>query len=112
MLIYACCPYKCVLSIMEPHHITCVTLDIIVRLGDLAHTCTVDTPTSHARTNLPPFNKKVSWLFDELPDNNTSDDGLSLSAHVAVNKKISEVISMPGKDVILMVCQINTRYNT
>ena len=32
---------------------------------------------------------KVSWLFDELSDNNTSDDGLSLSASVAVNKQIS-----------------------
>ena len=29
---------------------------------------------------------KVSWLFDELSDNNASDDGLSLSASEAVNK--------------------------
>ena len=69
-------------------------------------------PTSHPRTNLPPFNKKVSWLFDELSDNNASDDGLSLSASVAVNKQILEVIPMPGNNAILVVYQINARYNT
>ena len=76
-------------ALIELHHITCVTLDIsdfVVRFGDRARTCRIDTPTSHLRTNLPPFNKKVSWLFDELPDNNASDNGLSLSASVAVNK--------------------------
>ena len=36
---------------------------------------------------------KVSWLFDELSDNNVSDDGLSLSVSVAV-KQISEGILM------------------
>ena len=48
-------------GLMEPHHITCVTFDIsvfIVRFGDQACACRVDTPTSHPRTNLPPFNKK------------------------------------------------------
>ena len=30
---------------------------------------------------------KVSWLFDELSDN-ASDDGLSLSVSVAVNKQV------------------------
>ena len=34
--------------------------------------------------NLPPLTK-VSWLFDELSDNNASDDGLSLSVSVAVS---------------------------
>ena len=62
------------------------------------------------RTRRP--STKVSWLFDELSDNNASDDGLSLSAHVAVNKQISEVISMPGNDAILVVYQINACYNT
>ena len=88
----------------------CVTLDIsvfIVRFRDRARTCRVDTPTSHPRINLPPF-KKVSWLFDELSDNNASDDGLSLSASVAVNKQILEVIPTPGNDAILVVYQINT----
>ena len=102
-------------SLIEPHHIMCVTLDIsvfIVRLGDRARACRVDTPTSHLRTNLPPFNKKVSWLFDELYDNNASDDGLSLSASVAVNKEILEVIPTPGNDAMLVVYQINTCYNT
>ena len=45
---------------IEPHHITCVTLDIsvlIVRFGDRACACRVDTPTSHLRMNSPPFNK-------------------------------------------------------
>ena len=54
---------------------------------------------------------KVSWLFDELSDNNASDDGLSLSASVAV-KQILEVIPTPGNDAILVVYQINARYNT
>ena len=35
-------------------------------------------------------------LLDELSDNNALDDGLSLSASVAVNKQIFEVIPMPG----------------
>ena len=61
--------------------------------------------------NLPP-STKVSWLFDELSDNNASDDGLSLSTSVAVNKQISEVIFMPGNDGILVAYQINTHYNT
>ena len=83
-----------------------------MRFGDQARTCKVDTPTSHSRTNLPPFNKKVSWLFDKLSDNNASDDGLSLSVSVAVNKQILEVIPTPGNDAILVVYQINARYNT
>ena len=47
---------------IKPHHIMCVTLDIgvfIVRFGDRARACRVDTPTSHPRMNLPPFNKKL-----------------------------------------------------
>ena len=54
-------------ALIEPHQITCITLNIsvlIVRFGDRAHACRVDTRTSHPRTKLPPFNKKVSWLFD------------------------------------------------
>ena len=47
-----------------------------------------------------------------LMNNNPSDDGLSLSASVAVNKQILEVIPTPDNDAILMVYQINTRYNT
>ena len=102
-------------ALIEPHHITCVTLDIsvfIVRFGDQARACRVDTPTSHPRTNLPPFNKKVSWLFDELSDNNASDNGLSFSVSVAVHKQILEVIPTPGNNAILVVYQINIHYNT
>ena len=44
--------------------------------------------------------------------NYASDDGLSLSASVAVNKPISEVIPTLGNDVIPAVYQINTCYNT
>ena len=47
-------------------------------------------------------------LYDELSDN-TSDDGLSLSASVAVNKQIPEVIPTPGNDAIFVVYQINAR---
>ena len=47
-----------------------------------------------------------------MSDNNASGDGLSLSASVAVNKHISEVIPTPGNDAILVVYQINARYNT
>ena len=62
------------------------------------------------RTHHP--STKVSWLFDELSDNNASDDWLFLSVSVAVNKQISEVIPTPGNDAILVVYQINARYNT
>ena len=55
---------------------------------------------------------KVSWLSDELSDNNASDDGLSLSASVAVNKQILKVILMLGNDAILVAYQINAHYNT
>ena len=41
-----------------------------------------------------------------------SEDGLSLSASIAVNKQISEVIPTPGNDAILVVYQINAHYNT
>ena len=44
---------------IEPHHIMCVTPYIsvlIVRFGDRARACRVDTPTSYSRTNLPPLN--------------------------------------------------------
>ena len=74
---------------IEPHHLMCVSLDIsvlIVRFGDRARTCRVDTPTKRTRHH----SIKVSWLFDELSDNNASDDGLSLSVSVAVNKQISK----------------------
>ena len=74
--------------------------------------CRVDTPTNHPKTNLSPFNKKVHWLFDELSDNNASDDALSLLASVAVNKQILEVIPTPDNNAILVVYQINACYNT
>ena len=51
------------------------------------------------RTHCP--STKVSWLFDELSNNNASNDRLSLS-----------VIPTPGNNAILVVYQINTRYNT
>ena len=98
----------------EPHHITCVSLDISIlnaRFGDQACACRVDTRMSHQKQTRRP-STKVSWLFDELFDNNASDDGLSLSASVAVNKQISEVILMPGNNVILVAYQINACYNT
>ena len=76
-----------------------------MRFGDRARTCRVDTPTSHQRTNLPPFNKS-SWLFDELSDNNASDDGLSLSVSVVVNKQISEMIPTSSNDEIFVVTPI------
>ena len=101
-------------ALIEPHHITCVTLDIsvlIVRFGDRAHACGVDTLRAiRERTRRP--STKVSWLFDELSDNNASDDGLSLSTSVAVNKQISVVIPMPSNDAIFMIYQINAHYNT
>ena len=70
-----------------------------------------DTRMSHQKQTRRP-STKVSWLFDELFDNNASDDGLSLSACVAVNKQISEVILTPGNNTILVAYQINARYNT
>ena len=88
---------------IELHHIMCVSLDIsvlIVRFGDRARACRVDTPTSHQKRTCHP-SAKVSWLFDKLSDNNVSDNGLSLSASIAVNKQILEVILMLGNDAIL-----------
>ena len=64
---------------IELHHIMCISLDIsilIVRFGDRAHMCRVDIPTSHQKLTCHP-SAKVPWLFDKLPDNNASDDGLS-----------------------------------
>ena len=74
-------------ALIEQHHITCISLDIsvlIVRFGDRACACIVNTPTK--RTHRP--STKVSWLLDELSDSNASDNGLSSSASVAVNKQI------------------------
>ena len=50
--------------------------------------------------------------YEELSDNNASDNGLSLSASVTFNKQISEVIPTLGSNSIFVVYQINTRYNT
>ena len=47
--------------------------------------------------------KFLGYLTNKLlSDNDVSDDGLSLSASVAVNKQILEVIRMPGNDPILV----------
>ena len=95
---------------IEWHQIMCVTLNISifnVRFGDRVCACRVDTPTSHPRTQTCRPSTKVSLLFDKFSDNNASNDGLSLSASVAVNKQISEVIPMPGNDAILVVYQVN-----
>ena len=46
---------------------------------------------------------KVSWLFDELCDNNASGNGLSLSASVAVNKQILQVILILGNYTMLII---------
>ena len=98
---------------IELHYIS-GSLDIsilIVRFGDRACTYRVDTLTSHQKGIYCP-STKVSWLFEELSDNIALDDGLSLSASVAVNKQISEVILMLGNDAILVAYQINAHYST
>ena len=46
-------------------------------------------PLRAIRSKLTALQKKVSWLFDELSDNNVSDDGLSLATSVAINEQIS-----------------------
>ena len=68
-------------------------------------------PMSHQKRTRHP-STEVSWLFDELSDNNASDNGLSLSASVAVNEQILEVILTPGNNAILVAYQINTSCNT
>ena len=96
------------------HHITCASLDIsilILRFGDQAHTCRVDTPTSHQKRTRRP-STEVSWLFDKLSNNNASDNGLFLSVSIAVNRGISEVILIPGNDAIVVAYLINAHYNT
>ena len=74
---------------IDLHHITCISLDIsvlIVRFGDQACTCRVDNPTSHQKWTRHP-STKVSQLFDELSNNNTSKDRLPLSVSVAGKQK-------------------------
>ena len=41
-------------------------------------------------------------VFDHLSDNNVSNNGLSFTVSVTVNKQISEVILTPGNDAILV----------
>ena len=105
-------------ALIEPNHIKCASLYIsilIVRFGDLACTYTVDTPQA-VRNELAALQQKFLGLFDKLSDNNASDDALSLSSSVAVNKQILEVILMlgnnRGNNATLMTCQINACYNT
>ena len=91
----------------------CISLDIsvcIVRFGDWAFACRIDTFTSHQKWTHQLRQKFL--VLDELSDNNASDDGLSLSISIAVNKQIPEVIIMLGNDAILMVYQINAHYST
>ena len=109
-------PYQCLTTkaLIDPHHITCVSLDISilnVKFKDQARAYRVDTPTSHQKQTFHP-STKVSSLFDELFDNNASDNALSLSASLAVNKKILEVILMPGNNAIIVAYQINACCNT
>ena len=66
---------------------------------------------SHQKRTLHP-SAKVSWLFNELSDNNASDDELSLSTSVEVNKQILEVILKPGNNAKLKAYKINACYNT
>ena len=90
-------------ALIEPHHITCITISVLmVRFGDRAFACRVDTLRAIRQQTRHP-STDVFWLFNELSDNNASDDGLSLSASVAVNKQISEVIPKPGNDAIFVV---------
>ena len=92
-----------------------ISLDIsvfIVRFGDQAILCRVDIPTGHQNKLTTLQQKLLGYLFDELSDNNASDDGLSLSVSVAVNKQISEVILMLANKAILVVYQINACYNS
>ena len=62
------------LASIEPRRITCVSHDISVSIlgfGARARACRMDTPTScQKRTRCP--STKVSWLFEELSDNNAS----------------------------------------
>ena len=64
-------------ALIEPHHITCVSLDtiiLIMRFGDRACMCRVDTPTSCQKWTHH-TSAKVSWLFDNFFDNIVSDNG-------------------------------------
>ena len=91
------------MALIEPHHIKCVSFDnsiLIARFGDWACVSRIDMPTSRQKWTCFPLTK-VSWLFDELSDNNASDDGLSLSAIVTINEQILEVIFMVGNNTML-----------
>ena len=69
----------------RPASHTCISLDILfVRFEGQAHACRVDTPTSHQKRTCRP-STRGSWLYNKLSDSNVSDNGLSLSASVAVS---------------------------
>ena len=73
---------------------------MIVTFGDQAHVCRVRAIRNKLTTLQQTF---LGYLMtDNLSDNNASDDGLSLSASVAVDKQISEVILTLGNDAILV----------
>ena len=81
------------MALIELHHIMCISLDIsilIVIFRDWACTCRVDTSMGHQKRTHCPLTKD-SWLFDELSDNNASDDGLTLAVITAVNEQILEL---------------------
>ena len=63
-------------------------------------------PYKPSENKIAALQQKVSWLFDELSDNNASDNELSLSASVTVNKQISEVIPTLGNDAILVYTKL------
>ena len=78
-------------ALIEPYHITCVSLDIsvlIVRFGNRARACRVQA----IRNELTTLQQKFLGYLSNCPDNNALDNRLSLSASVAINKQISEVI--------------------
>ena len=60
------------------------------------------TENSRNPRKLRSSNKTHPMVFDHLSDNNVSNNGLSFTVSVAVNKQISEVILTPGNDAILV----------
>ena len=73
-------------ALIEPHHITCISLDIsvlILRPSTCVQSRYPYEPS--AQTRHP--STKVSWLAIELSDKIVSDDGLSFYSNEAIHQR-------------------------
>jgi len=87
---------------------------LIIGFGDWAHTCKMDTLTSCQKWTHHP-STRVCLLFDELSDNNASDDGFISTVYSSSLWILCFICSFTSSNwitldnnAILMAYQINT----